>query len=123
MRVRRARLLSGQRCLRLLLDRRGGCPFSAPVDAGSDAAVAKPPAPLLCTSYRNCNNYDQCCYAPDLGSSCKDKCGAGLVSLCEVGRDNCAPYRGCKNLTISPQPNIGQCDFSSSGGGSSSGWR
>jgi hypothetical protein len=101
----------------------GGCPASpAGVDAGGDGATV-PAAPLLCTSYRNCDGYDECCYEPALGSSCQAKCGTNAASLCEVGRDNCGSvYGACKTLASPPQTGIGKCDFSSNGGGSSSGW-
>jgi hypothetical protein len=97
----------------------GGCTTTG-VDAGADAAP--PPPPILCTSYRNCDYNQECCYRPDLGSSCQNSCPNGSTSICNAG-DQCGQYGECKALANAPAalPKAGECTYSGypTGGGSS----
>jgi hypothetical protein len=82
------------------------CPTNGLIDAGVDAA--KPPPPLKCTSYTQCNNFQVCCYRPEEGSRCTGQCGNGGVSLC-TGFDGCGLGGFCVTLNNPPAPNVKQC--------------
>jgi len=108
-----------------------GCVFGSAIDGGPDAnpdggtTAASEPS-IRCTTYRNCGSYQECCYAPDAGSSCKMYCAQNEARLCEFG-DNCRDYQQkCDALNGFPISGVGHCvatysSGSSSYGGSTSG--
>jgi hypothetical protein len=69
-----------------------GCGTDDGGDAGGDAGPAA--GPLRCTTYRNCGNYEDCCWSLIEGSSCKNDCAGGELSLCEKD-DGCGSGRSC----------------------------
>lgn len=105
-----------------------GCasPDGGAADGGDAAAT---PAPLACTTYRNCNGGNQqgsrdCCWSESQGSRCADDCREGELALCE-GSDGCGYARHCESIPGDPLgPAIKRCvpdGSSTSSSGSSSG--
>jgi hypothetical protein len=89
-----------------------GCPT---YDAGSGAPDPDggPPGKLLCTTYKNCLGFHDCCWDPKAGSMCQinnGNCPMKQESLCLIGLDTCGGTFGdCQPLPNSPQSGIGHC--------------